>query len=308
MLSFPASCTYTAEQRKLCELYHERTARLRQSEAEAARDISYTAGSLSSLFAGAYGASPAAICKAIRLRLEADDRERRAIRLPEYAAISVVAEIARYCCTRRDTHSMGYVAGTPGVGKSWALARFAEQHDNALILTVPPGSTPIYLLRMIAALVGVKSEKQSRMQLRDAIIPALAGLPGGLLIVDEADRLKVNIELADTLRDLWEESRCAQVWFGTRGLLDYLDSHPDSLAGQIRRRFGEVLALPHIDEKDIAAILAQYADWPADLLDMARKRCRGNTARLCAAIKAARYQRGGTPSVQDLEAAFRALD
>ena len=308
MLTFPPDCTYPPEHRRIGELYHERMGRLGQGEADAAADISYTAGSLSSFYGGRYGASTTAICKAMRLRLEADERERKAIREPEYAALSIHADIARYCAIRRDTHTMGYVAGSPGVGKSWEIVRVAAENDNAVILTVPPGCTPIYLLRLVAKAIGVKSEKLSRMQLRDALIKALAGLPGGLLIVDEADRLKVNVDLADTLRDLWEESRCAQVWFGTRGLLDYLDSHTDSLAGQIRRRFGEVLKLPAIDEKDAAAILAQYSDWPDELLALAKKRCRNNTARLCVAIKAARYQRGGTPRLEDLEAAFRALD
>ena len=308
MLTFPPDCSYSPEQRRLAELFAERMARLGQTEAEAGRDLkpTYTAGALSSFLSGTYGASPANLCKAIRARLEADAREAAAVKLPDFADTSIVRSIHAYLRTRRDGHLMGYVCGAPGLGRSVAVARFADANENVILVACHPKITPMGLLRAIAAPLGIVPAR-SYAALREALVAALKNLPGGLILIDEADRMALDV--ADSARDLWDASRCGQVWSGTARLIQYLDAHPDSLAGQVRRRLGDILRLPGLDPNDVAAILAQYTDWPEPLRSLAAAGARGNTDRLCQAVRAARtVAAGAVPTRKHIEDAFRALD
>ena len=187
MLTFPPDCSYSPEERRLCQLFAERLERLGQTEAEAAADIGYTASSLSTLLSGTYGANPATICKKIRQLLTAEAREAAAVQLPGIAETQVVRDIEGYCRGRRDRKTMGFVCGQPGIGRSVGVRRFAATNENVHLFSIPSGCTPVYILRAIAAALGVSHDKKTRLAIRDLLIKALRGLPVGLLIFDEAD-------------------------------------------------------------------------------------------------------------------------
>jgi len=306
-LDLPDTCRYSPEERRLADLFAERIRRLGQTEAEAGADIGYSAGSVSTLLGGKTN-SPAHILRAIKKLLTAEHRRAATVQQPEWVETDLVRRIYGYCRGRRDGGQMGYICGAPGVGRTQALQHIAAENDDAHVISVPAGVTPMRLLKAIAAAVRLHvGEKATRLELRDELIAKLKGTPGGLLIIDEADRMALDV--ADTARDLWDESGCGQVWSGTNRLLSYLDRHTDSLAGQVRRRLRDVLYLPGLDDGELAVILAQYPDWPDDLRDYAVARARGNTARLCVAVHAARTVVGGrVPSRRNLEDAFLAIE
>ena len=296
---------YNDDQWRIIAAFMARCDRLGLNRTQAAAELGYKVSSLSNLLSGKYGADPSHIIGQMLRVLEAEAAEAAQIPLPAFTQTTFTQAAWPYCDGCRDGRRMGYICGTPGIGKTIALERYALDNEGVHMVIIPPGTTPTHALRLIAQSLGLTASR-GRMAIRDAVVEALGGLRRGLLIIDEADRL--NIDLADTIRDLWDVTRCGQVWSGTAEHLGKLSLAPDSLAGQIRRRLGDACVVREIDPGDVDRILGQYPDWPAAHRKYALDHCRSNTGRLCHAIRAARtYAAGGVPTLDQLKAAFASL-
>ncbi len=295
---------------RLIEAFHRRNQALRVLDAEAARLIGYkSASSWLTLREGKYGADPGNILKAIRLFLEGQAAKAAAVTSAPDTELDVTADIHAYCDGRRDRACMGFVCGAPGIGKSVAIRLYAAARDNVFVVSCPAGITPRFLLKAIAEQVHVTiKDNMSRVDALDRVASKLAGTPRAILLIDEADRLK---EAAETARDLWRETgQCGHVWFGTKAFWEGLNRRFASSAGQIARRFGDVLFVATMTEDDVERILSHYP-WPQAILSRARDHCRLNTGRLCdglaAAERFARKESLTVPTLAQIDSAFHAL-
>jgi DNA transposition AAA+ family ATPase len=60
---------------------------------------------------------------------------------PPFVYMSVARQIQALCAAAHDERGIVVTKGPPGLGKTWALRRFSDEHENAIVVKVDPGSS-----------------------------------------------------------------------------------------------------------------------------------------------------------------------
>ena len=186
-----------------------------KSQADVAQALGLSASALSQWLKGKYQGDSKAIDRKVarHLGLEKNRAETGVADLGRFVLTSVAEKVFMVCeyCARHK--SMGVVQGAAGMGKTMALAEYAERAPDALYLRCHPGfdrPTPVLTalaekLKLIpAARERVTMVGQSWTRLLDAILARLTGA-SCIIIIDEAQYLSVKtLEILRTIVDVAE--------------------------------------------------------------------------------------------------------
>ena len=107
---------------------------------------------------------------------------------------------------------------TAGSGKSWALARYCEEHAGAWFATMSPSLTsPAAMLQRIATVLGESMVYWTAARVERAVIARLS-IGTALIVIDEANHL--SQPLLDVVRCVYDAAGCGLILIGAAELLE----------------------------------------------------------------------------------------
>lgn len=172
------------------------------------------------------------------------------------------------------TEGMGLLWGEPGEGKSTALAYVVNAMNGVFVRAVSSWTVTTMLGKIAEELGGHRMLRRADMI--DFIVQKLAENPRPIF-VDEADYLFRQIEMIDSLRDIYDMSGCPVIMCGMEEIGRRIQAH-----GRFARRVTQWVEFSGVDFAD-ARILADEVCEVAvadNLLRHLHKEARGNIGRM----------------------------
>lgn len=190
----------------------------------------------------------------------------------DFMCITAVAQ------TAYDRHTFNVVAGYAGLGKTTALRRFAESHEQVIFYTPDANITVKEFLIELGEELDVHLSRWDKItQMSRKIQAALIANPC-LIIIDEFGRLirNRNLRMIETLRDIHDQTdrSFGIVLSGHSEDLDFLMSGQTT---QIYSRFGAVHVLTGLSQKEAEEMVSKLYMTPEAREEMIRLLCE-NTA------------------------------
>lgn len=111
-------------------------------------------------------------------------------------------QIQRICARAQVRKERMLLTGDTGLGKTYALESYARDHEKVLYIKCTRTMTAKDLLDEICKKLGIREELRGNRNKMNAIQRKVTGIPGWLLIIDEAEYLKNSLfdlvkEIAD---------------------------------------------------------------------------------------------------------------
>lgn len=172
------------------------------------------------------------------------------------------------------TEGMGLLWGEPGEGKSTALAYVVNAMSGVFVRAVSSWTVTTMLGKIAEELGGHRMLRRADMI--DFIVQKLAENPRPIF-VDEADYLFKQLEMIDSLRDIYDLSGCPVIMCGMEEIGRRIQAH-----ARFARRVTQWIEFEGID-KDDARVLADTVcevSLADDLLTHLHKEARGNIGRM----------------------------
>ena len=206
------------------------------TNASIAASMGKTAGAISQIINGKYGASPTkhlhniwGLIAPVELAkvVHANDGKKSDIIRIRYGDIPFVKTslsnlMAIACNHARERRRFSVFAGTAGLGKSKSLAEYCRVHTDTILITGSEQTAGIQLVRELCSKLGLSStSRQGLSALIDRIIYVLEDTDR-LIILDEADKCKPNA--LDPLRTISDRARIGITLVGNNQLVDKLRS------------------------------------------------------------------------------------
>jgi len=217
-IDYPATFTeFYSEQNKLdakriIDWLNESKTR---TQAHLVKQISYSAGSVSTLINGVHPKDPQPVINVIIPIVEDTSKPLVA---GEFVHTSTYNIVLSACKKAKDSARFTVVAGSPGVGKTSSLLEYVKEDPNAIYMCGSETTTSSVVLDELMEALSIKARatntKNSRLKL---IIEKLAG-SGRLIILDEAD--KCAKDACDPLRTISDKTGCGVVLAGNHQLRD----------------------------------------------------------------------------------------
>lgn len=161
---------------------------------------------------------------------------------------------------------LGMIVGEPGVGKTTAIKEYAKCHSEplarAFYCRMPKAArSPQAALHCIARAVGADAPPNvSAIELLEIIVDHLAMQDPGLLIVDEAQNM--SVEVLECVRDIYDTVPAGVMFVGNPTLEARLSDGASRRSGtdlaQLRSRVSARLKLTKVLPEDVKAICASY--------------------------------------------------
>jgi DNA transposition AAA+ family ATPase len=165
--------------------------------------------------------------------------------------------IQRVCARAQVRKERMLLTGDTGLGKTYALESYARDHDKVLYIKCTRTMTGKDLLDEICKKLGMREELRGNRNKMNAIQRRVTGIPGWLLIIDEAEYLKNSMfDLVKEAAD-FTEGKCAMILAGMDLLLQIKSMAERNKKGfpQLYRRFRpNTVELKQITKKEVAEI------------------------------------------------------
>jgi DNA transposition AAA+ family ATPase len=151
------------------------------------------------------------------------------------------------------------IAGAPGVGKTRALRRFAEEAPRVMLHTVAAGEGKPW--NIMCALMSRHDPKPNSRDLTESRLRLASYIGAGhILVVDEAQTLELrdsraaaNRDSFEWLRALAEDGELSLVLCGDLALAEAVAKLP-----QLQSRLRRPLVIRSVPEADVAALAASH--------------------------------------------------
>jgi DNA transposition AAA+ family ATPase len=206
------------------------------SQAALARLARISASTLNQIIKGSYATSPSKQLQAVMSAMQHAEVAAEDAALPPVET-SVYRQAFSACGMARKYRNFAVFAGRVGIGKTFALKRYARAKANTHMIEATPTMTPQSLVRLLVKVVlgidasAIKGSMDDKFR---AVIDALRGTDS-LLIVDEAETLTPN--QLHTLRRLRDLADIGVVLAGTEYLTGLIKPERGQF-DQIRSRTG----------------------------------------------------------------------
>ena len=239
----------------------------RVKEAMVAADITHRAlaskigisqAALSQWFSGTYKGSLANLAKKAE-RWLATNRQRQqgneqVVSVPNYVATSTAGRIQSALAFAQATHGLAVVYGGAGMGKTRSAQEYALQHSNAWLTTITPASATLHaVLERIALAIGIKPSLTKGSAVVETEILERLKDSDGLLIVDEAQHLRIR--MLDQIRSIHDASETGLVLLGGDTVYSQLTGgYRVAEFAQIFSRISKRLHLRHPSAADVMAL------------------------------------------------------
>ena len=217
----------------------------------AARAIGYTPGVISEFAAGHYAGNEAKVAMDVEAWLVDEEKRRSRPATTQFTWTNVAIQIKSVASHCMETKKIGLVFGpeSSGIGKTTALRAIHQElgpRRSSLVTIDKVDANPTGMLRKIASAIRV-TDSGSNHQIFERICGKLDGRDH-LIMIDQIHSLRGSKDDRPfyILADLYDRTRCAQLWCGTSDLAAYFNR-------QMRRSLDEPLAqlrsriFPYID-------------------------------------------------------------
>jgi DNA transposition AAA+ family ATPase len=169
-----------------------------------------------------------------------------------------IASALTICCKQR---KMGCVVGASGVGKTTAIADFAEQHHYVMQcrMTRAAGRLQPGLVRIATAMGAYATANMGSAEIYDNILRHLSYPRDALLILDEAQHM--DDDLLESVRDLYDERPVGIMLVGSAELTDRWEAKSAAKRrkwAQLTSRLTVRLDIPAVPQEDIAAMCGHH--------------------------------------------------
>jgi len=185
-------------------------------------------------------------------------------------------------CRPESTEGMGVLWGTPGTGKTTALAYIVNVYDGIYIRAMTCSSITSILGDLCRA-VG-EERKLRKTDMVELIVTRLCKGDNGAppppprpIFIDEADYLFKNFELVDILRDIYDNSGCPVIMVGMEDIARKIREH-----GRFARRITQWIEFRGLDLEDTTQVARECceAELSEDLLNHLHRETAGNIGRV----------------------------
>lgn len=185
----------------------------KRSQSHLAKQINYTAGSISTLINGKHKVDPAPIINDIIPIIE-DKVE--PVKLGEFIPTSTYRLIKLACDKARASGRFTIIAGSPGVGKTISLTQYVKELPSTIYLCGSEFTNSTTILDELITALNIKVSPTNRKSHKASLI--IERLKGSkrLIILDEAD--KCTKDAIDPLRTISERSGCGIALAGNHQL------------------------------------------------------------------------------------------
>jgi DNA transposition AAA+ family ATPase len=276
------------------------------SQAALARLARVSGAALNQLLRGNYAAAPGKLLTALLSAIRHADEQggSGSAVAPVETSVSRLVEFA--CGMARRYRNFAVIAGYVGIGKTYALKRYAAANPNTIVIEANPCMTPQSLIKQLARLVG-GVEKGSVADKFDLIIGGLKDTDS-LLVIDEAETL--TAKQLHTIRRIRDTANIGVVLAGTEHLSGLIRPQHGQF-DQIRSRAGFWPETVKSITAEDAAALTQSAfgteEVPEDVLARLYAYCKGSARMLVEGLIAAlkEFRQGRPLDVKLVDAVAR---
>ena len=202
---------------------------------------------------------------------------------PGFCPTPTARDISSALTICRKQRKMGCIVGASGVGKTTAIADFAEKHFDVTLcrMTRAAGRLQPGLVRIATAMHTGVSANMGSADIYDAIMYKLRFPGDKLLILDEAQHM--DDDLLESVRDIYDERPVGIVLVGSTELTDRWEAKSAAKRrkwAQLTSRLTVRLDIPAVPPEDIAAICDHHGIAGKRSLDLlARSAARGGGLR-----------------------------
>lgn len=186
-----------------------------RTQSHLVKQISYSAGSLSTLINGVHPKDPQPVINVIIPIIEDEVRPTVA---GEFIHTSTYRLVKMACDRAKESQKFTVVAGSPGVGKSASLLEYVKQDPNAIYICGSETTTSSVVLDELMEELNIKSRATNTKNSRLKLINKKLEGSNRLIILDEAD--KCAKDACDPLRTISDKTGCGVVLAGNHQLRD----------------------------------------------------------------------------------------
>jgi len=273
------------------------------SQAAAAKEMGFSGPALNQWLQGKYKGDNASVDQSVGQWLDARERRQRtAMQIPTAPAwfdSPTARDVLVTLAMAQADGDIVTVTGVPGVGKTKACERYRDSNPNVWLATMRPHCSSLVLaLRDVAKAVGIRNVVHGGAgALYEAIEQRVSGT-GGLLIVDEAQHLKV--QCFDEIRSLHDSVGIAIAFVGNETVSGRMAG--GGKAGdhaQVYSRVGGRRYIPRAVKGDVRAQVDAWGLECADCIALLEEvAARAGALRLVTkTIRRAAYHAGGIDNV-----------
>lgn len=230
------------------------------SQAEVARETSMTTSLLSQILNGTYKAPSEKHLHTLQQWL--DMRKSRETDMPTAPSFVETTTSKQVFNTLRYAHisrgdGMTVVMGAPGVGKSEAVKEYAKRSPNCWIVVASPSISGLLgFFYELAMELGIENAPRRKDSLCHAIRRRLEG-SGGLIIIDEADHLQ--LEVIEELRVLQQKIGIGLALVGNPTVYGKMVGNSRNIdLSRLESRVSKKLSILKVKKRDIDAIAAAW--------------------------------------------------
>lgn len=175
------------------------------------------------------------------------------------------------------TEGMGLLWGEPGEGKSTAVARVCDKYDGIYVRAMGCWTVTSMLGDICRELGGERKLRRSDMV--EFIIQALKkdNRPLIPIFIDEADYCFRQLEMVDSLRDIYDLSGCPVIMIGMEEIAKKVKTN-----SRIARRVTQWCEFKGLDIADVKTVADECCDVTIsdDLCQYLHKECDANIGRI----------------------------
>lgn len=226
-----------------------------KKQVEVAQELGISGGAISSFLKGTYKTPHQIIPRVAEL---AKVHEKKAItpREPDYVETSVSKTVINAITYARLRGSIAVVYGDAGVGKSWAIRKYAEENSLAVCITCSAAYSGMGgVTELIEEQLGIR-ERVTRKAMR-AIVEKLKG-SGRVLVIDEAQHL--TYKAIDYIRCIGDEAKIGIAFVGNDKIHKTIVGDKSEDFSQLFSRMGmpRELRARNICREDVEKIFGPY--------------------------------------------------
>jgi DNA transposition AAA+ family ATPase len=232
------------------------------SQADAAKSISVSPGTLNQVLAGKYKGKTARIEEKMSRALEHSDRRAQRPLKPPIVETSVYQRVVKALQMAQDEGCMAAILGPSQVGKTSAAKHYcADEPETIYVVLHPNGhngrqrSVRPLMMKVAEALHITLAQSAGNDEWLEMVGAKLRG-SNRLVIIDQADLADENI--LQTLRTIWDLSQVGMVLLGTTDLLDSIRRKNSPTLNQVLRRIAYCEVVDGLTEEDAEKMLESF--------------------------------------------------
>ena len=235
------------------------------------RAINMSNATLHLWLCGTYTGNVKKVDEAIKNFLEIEKLREKKISI-EFVNTSIVEDVydvARVCHVDGE---IGVCCGEPGVGKTYAVKKYAIENTDVILIEADLGYTTKVLFSEIHKKIGFDGLGTIHNMLQDIITKLKSS--GRLIIIDEAEHLPYKA--LDLLRRIYDKANIGILLVGMPRLIMNLRGEKRQYA-QLFSRVGIATKLTGLTQSDTKEIISSVLPDCRDIFKLLYENCAGNT-------------------------------